>query len=116
MTPCLCCNRPRTSDRFCQTHQAMVNAEKERRSTVKPKIEYYAHHQGNAVGFVRQPDGKLRAVKIPMSKIPKKEGEKVINLNVWCEGFTKERIEALKWQIRELYKLPRLIKAAKKLS
>lgn len=94
---CLICNRKTKGDSsYCQQHQRELDKlsaeEKQRR---KPKAVKYVHYRGHVIGFFKNGHNTLKPSYVGMSVngIPK---GKLINLDEYCPGYTREQIKKLK--------------------
>lgn len=94
---CVICGRKTKSDAaYCQQHQRQLDkARQEERRRKQPKAVKYACYRGHIIGFFKNGGGKLIASYVGMSTsgIPK---GKLINLDEYCEGYTREQIKKLK--------------------
>lgn len=93
---CLICNRKTKGDPYCQQHQRQLNKAKEqegRRNQLK--AVKYACYRGHVIGFFKNGNNTLKPSYVGMSinRIPK---AKLINLDEYCEGYTRDQIKKLK--------------------
>jgi len=100
---CVICGR-RTKDgaTYCQQHQRQLDCQRAaERSRKRAKAFKYACYQGHVVGFFPSNGGKLKPGYVGMSLhgIPK---GKLINLDDYCPGFTREQIKHIKAVILSL--------------
>lgn len=88
----ICERRPATDDVVC--HNCGQKIDKERRARQKPKPEYYLTYKGGVVGLFRN-NGTLKgqALNINPERLPKTN---TINLNRYCEGYSRAQIKAFK--------------------
>jgi len=94
---CLICGvRPSNGQTYCKHCTDQIEADKRRKQ--KPKPFRYATYNGTTVEFHPVGKGVFKAQfcdrnpdTLPQSLL--------INLNKWCEGFTREQVKKLKRQI-----------------
>lgn len=91
---CFICNtRPATSSSsaMCHNCRAKIGALKSTARQTEPFK--YVTYQGSTVALVKNKAGRLSPVMTKRTKFPK---SKLINLDTYCEGFTREQIKNLK--------------------
>lgn len=100
---CLICNhRPAFSGSpYCHNCQQRIAAEKQRR--VKATPEKYLYYRGNWVGMYRASEDTLRPQYLGFAPIgdkskvkPKYPMGKVLNLDGYLEGFSREQVKKMK--------------------
>jgi hypothetical protein len=98
---CICGPRPpKPGHRFCPNCEAKLEKEKRHREQGAP-VKFITY-QGHVVGFYRTgQDGKLtpRLLQRKAEGLPK---SRTIDLNHYCEGFTREQIKKFKATIAQL--------------
>ena len=94
---CLICGvRPVNGGSYCSQCTSKIEAEK--RHKAKPKPFRYATYKGTTIEF--HANGKGTFVPQLCGRNPEKLPHKLlINLNEWCEGFTREQVKKLKRQV-----------------
>ena len=100
MTKCIICERhPAREGGYCVNCASKVKSERKRNQTVKPA--HFLTYRGHVVGLFPDGKGKLKArlLRCNADKLPK---YKTIDLNHYCEGFTRERIKEFKRCILQL--------------
>lgn len=94
---CVICGRKIKGDAaYCQQHQRQLDkAREEERRRKRPKAVKYVCYRGHVVGFFKNGHDKLKPSYVGMSinGIPK---GKLINLDEYCEGYTRQQIKNLK--------------------
>lgn len=98
MTKCVICGarRVRVPGR-CHVCQDQIDADKRRAKTVQP--EHFLTYRGTVVGLF--PNGKENGEKRLVARLLKRDPDKLpkartIDLNHWCDGFTREQIKRFK--------------------
>jgi len=88
--------RPSNGQSYCKQCTSQIEADKRRK--VKPRVFRYATWDGTTIEFVPVGKGVFKAQycgrnpdTLPQSLL--------INLDKWCEGFTREQVKKLKRQI-----------------
>jgi predicted nucleic acid-binding Zn ribbon protein len=90
----ICRFRPASTERgFCNQCQAQLEAEK-RRKREATAIRYVTY-RGVTVGFHNGDGDKLipRLIRRDPDRLPKR---RLINLDMYCPGFTREQVKKLK--------------------
>lgn len=93
---CLICSRKTKGDPYCQQHQRQLDkVREEERRRKQPKAVKYVCYRGHVIGFFKDGGNQLKPSYVGMSTsgIPK---GKLINLNEYCEGYTRQQIKKLK--------------------
>lgn len=94
---CQICNvRPASSEQgYCHNCQSQLDGDKRRKR--QPKPFRYVTHRGVTLAFHKVKDGKLKTEFITRDpeKLPQ---AKLINLDRYCPGFTREQVKKLKRQ------------------
>jgi hypothetical protein len=87
--------RPSNRQSYCKQCTAQIEAEKRRKQ--KPRAFRYATYQGTTIEFHAVGKGvfKPQFCGVNPDTLPQKL---LINLNKWCEGFTREQVKKLKRQ------------------
>jgi len=93
---CLICGvRPATTDQgFCHNCQTSIDAEK-RRKRQATNADKYVTYRGVTVALRKNGEGEYKAAfsTVNPERIPK---SRLINLDVYCPGYTREQIKKLK--------------------
>ena len=108
---CLICEvKPRyNGSRFCHDCEGKLKANGGTQKAVKP--DYYLTYHGITVGFFRNERGKLtpRLLHRDIFKVLpsgdvkcKVPTDKVINLDEYCPGYTREQVKRFKAVVAEL--------------
>jgi len=90
----ICCFRPASTERgFCKQCESQLEAEKRRKR--KPVPFRYVTYRGVTVGFHNGDGDKLkpRLIWRDPDRLPKR---RLINLDTYCPGFTREQVKKLK--------------------
>lgn len=101
---CLICNRgTKPNAPYCQEHQRELDRQRAEEKK-KADVVKYVTYRGHVVAFYKNGGDSLRASYHGMTTngIPK---GKIINLDVWCEGFTREEIKRLKAVVLRLSRI-----------
>jgi hypothetical protein len=96
----ICGKRPAVEgSAFC--HNCLQKVESERRSRRKPEPRHFLTYQGHVVGLYPDGQGKLNAQLLRRNpdNLPK---SKTVNLDRYCEGFSRETIKAFKRCVLQL--------------
>lgn len=109
---CIVCERrPVQPGRdYCHNCESKIQAD--RRSRQKEAPVKYITYQGCTVALIRNHDGKLVAIETkrnpyrpdpfhPDKEIPNIPKSKLIDLNHYCEGYTREQIKMFKRAVRQ---------------
>ena len=94
MTKCIICERrPSNVGSFCAPCNDKINAERKSWATTKPL--HFLTYRGHVVGLFPNGNGRLtpRLLKRSAECLPKRN---TLDLNRYCEGFTREKIKAFK--------------------
>ena len=97
---CVVCDKHHaTGNGICHNCNAKLEAGKRRSKADKPVK--YATYRGQVIGFFRNGGGKLipRLVNRNPERLPK---SKLINLNTYVEGFTRDQVKRIKSAILQL--------------
>jgi hypothetical protein len=88
--------RPSNGQSYCQYCTAQIEAEKRRKQ--KPQPFRYVTYQGTTIEFHSVGKGVFKAQYCGRNPdtLPQKL---LINLDKWCEGFTREQVKKLKRQV-----------------
>ena len=95
MNKCLICEqRPARKAGFCAQCYGHIEHERQARAPIEPR--YFIAYRGYVVGLY--PNGKSGVLKAQLSrrdasKLPKR---KTINLDVYCDGYTREQVKEFK--------------------
>ena len=94
MTKCIICTkRPAKSDGFCTPCGNHIEAERKAKANNKPL--HFLTYRGHVVGLYPVGEGKLkpRLLKRSAEHLPKRN---TLDLNVYLDGFTREKIKSFK--------------------
>jgi hypothetical protein len=94
---CLICGvRPSNGQSYCQYCTAQIEAEKRRKQ--EPRAFRYATYDGTTIEFHAVGKGvfKARYCGRNPDTLPQKL---LINLDKWCDGFTRDQVKKLKRQV-----------------
>ena len=94
MVKCIICERrPANGSGFCVQCGNKISAERKARAKNEPR--YFLTYRGHVVGLFANGNGTLipRLLKRSPDRLPKR---KTINLNVYCEGYTRQKIKEFK--------------------
>jgi len=100
MVRCIVCERrPAKTDGFCAQCISKLDAQRLARVNGQPK--FFLTYKGDVVGLFGNGDGKLapRLLKRSPGYLPKR---KTLDLNRYCEGYTRETIKAFKTCVKRL--------------
>lgn len=101
MAKCIICDkRPAANGRgWCANCTAQIEAERKRRRPVK--ATKYLHYRGNVVGLFPNGNGTLvaRLLQSSFERLPK---GKTLNLDKYCEGYTREQVKRFKATVLRL--------------
>jgi len=93
---CLICGvRPATTELgFCHNCQASIDAEKRRKRQAR-KADKYVTYRGVTIALRKNGEDKYKAAFSTLNpeRIPK---SRLINLDIYCPGYTREQIKKLK--------------------
>lgn len=91
---CLICGvRPSNGGSYCSQCTSAIEAEKRRNA--KPRPFRYVTWKGDTLEF--RANGKGTFIATPIKRDPDTLPKKLlINLNEYCEGFTREQVKKLK--------------------
>ena len=94
MAKCVICERrPAKLGDYCANCSTKLENQRNTKANGKPR--YFLTYKGHVVGLF--PNGKRtlapRLLKRSPDHLPKRN---TINLNIYCEGYTRERIKAFK--------------------
>ena len=103
MAKCIICDRrPAANGRgWCAICTAQIEAEQRRRRQ-REEATNYLHYRGHVVGLFPNGNGTLVARLLPtksLASIPKKH---TIDLDHYCEGYTREQIKRFKATVLRL--------------
>ncbi len=99
MTKCVICERrPANGNGRCATCDSRINAQSNR-NTDQPK--HYLTYRGTVVGLYPNGNGTLiaRLLNRKPDNLPKKI---TLDLNHYCEGYTRDKIKAFKRCVLQL--------------
>lgn len=91
----ICGVRPASTDQgFCHDCQASIEAERRRKRQAR-KADKYVTYRGVTVALRKNGEGEYKAEFITRDpeKLPK---SRLINLDIYCPGYTREQIKKLK--------------------
>lgn len=94
MAKCLICGqRPAKVDGFCISCNGHIEAERNHQR--RPEPRHFLTYRGYVVGLFPNGGEMLKAVLLGRNpdRLPK---GKTINLNHWCDGFSREKIKEFK--------------------
>ena len=103
-TTCIICGRrpalPEEKYR-CKQCQRLI-AKFQGADNPRPKASRFITYRGYVIGAYPIADGqfRLRPEYVEAGTLPKK---RTIDLNVWCDGFTRQTIKALKADVLSLH-------------
>ncbi len=89
----ICGTRPATSSSSAMCHNCRAKIGALGKSLRNAEPIKYVTYQGSSVALFRNDDGRFTPVMTKRTKFPK---SKLINLDTYCEGFTREQIKNLK--------------------
>ena len=98
MGKCIICQwRPANGNGYCNQCNSRVT----KLTPHKVEPSYFLHYRGDVVGLYETGNGTLRArlLKRSLQYIPK---TKLINLDVYCEGYTRKKIKEFKKCVLQL--------------
>ncbi len=96
----ICESRPAVTDSgYCHNCAQKITADERNRKAPKP--DKYLTYRGGVVGLFEDKDDKYRceALTISAKRLPK---TKTVNLNRYCEGYTRQQIKAFKRAVLSL--------------
>jgi len=94
MAACIICEqRPGNGNGFCHNCDSKLESQRKRKNGNQPK--HFLTYRGHVVGLFPNSSGMLRArlLKRNPDNLPKR---KTIDLNRYCEGFTRAQIKDFK--------------------
>ena len=94
MAKCIICSkRPAKVDGFCTSCNGHIEADRSRKR--RPEPRHFLTYRGHVVGLFPNGDGMLKALLLRRNpdRLPK---GKTIDLNRWCDGFSREQIKEFK--------------------
>ena len=101
MSVCMICGQRRIpkGERFCHVCKAQMASDSKRRAPAQP-VKFLTY-RGHVVGLYPNGGGTLRGRLLSRNpaKLPK---GKTIDLNRWCEGYTRQTIKGFKAQVLKL--------------
>jgi hypothetical protein len=100
MTKCVICERrPAKENGFCTPCGNKIDAERNARRKNQPR--HFLTYRGHVVGLFSDGNGTLKGQLLRRNpeKLPRK---KTINLNIYCEGYTREIIKRFKACVLQL--------------
>lgn len=100
MTKCVICDRrPAKGNGNCTSCDSKIEAHKRRRKPEQPQT--YLTYKGHVVGLFSDGNGMLDAKLLNRNSknLPK---TKTLNLNRYCEGYTREQIKSFKACVLQL--------------
>lgn len=95
----ICDRRPANGGAYCSNCTAKLEAESRRKA--KPEAQHYLTYRGHVVGLYPDGNGALKARLLNRNpeNLPK---SRTLNLNRYCEGYTRDKIKAFKRCILQL--------------
>lgn len=89
----ICEQRPANGKGFCHNCDSKLQSQSKRKNVDKPK--HFLTYRGHVVGLFHSGEGMLRARLLNRNpeKLPK---VKTLDLNRYCEGFTRAQIKDFK--------------------
>lgn len=95
----ICGRRPARDSGYCTNCASQIEAEKRRKQADKP-AKFLTYH-GYVVGLFKNGRGTLEAKLLRRSPegLPKRD---TLDLNRYCEGFTRDKIKAFKRCVLQL--------------
>lgn len=100
MKKCVICSwRPANGNGRCAVCDSKIEADKRHQKPEQPK--HFLTYRGHVIGLYPNGGGTLKAKLLNRNpeKLPK---PKTIDLNRYCEGFTREKIKAFKKCVLQL--------------
>ena len=99
MTCVICDRRPANGNGICHNCASKLEAQRKRKNGSQP--QHFLTYRGNVVGLFPNGEGKLKArlLRRNPEHLPK---SKTIDLNRYCEGFTREKIKDFKACVLQL--------------
>ncbi|GAI15268.1 unnamed protein product [marine sediment metagenome] len=100
MTKCVICERrPANGNGRCAPCDSKLEAQSNRQKPEQPK--HYLTYRGHVVGLYPDGNGALKArlLNRKPENLPK---SRTLNLNHYCEGYTRDKIKAFKRCILQL--------------
>jgi len=101
MHKCVICDRrpANDGDGYCTNCRAKIVADRRRRTNGKP--EKYLTYRGYVVGLFRNGNSKLEG-KLLNRKADKLPKTKTINLDIYCPGYTRDKVKEFKRAVLRL--------------
>ena len=99
---CLLCPKTRAKEsRYCKYHTKILQNARKRKADPFADAFRFAKYRQNIVAFMPQQDGTFRATYVGMNvnSVPK---SKLIDLDVFCPGFTRPQVKKIKTAILAL--------------
>jgi len=99
MTCVICERRPANGNGICHNCDSKLESQRKGKKSVQP--QHFLTYRGNVVGLFPNGEGKLKAQLLRRNpeKLPK---GKTIDLNHYCDGFTREKIKSFKACVLQL--------------
>ena len=100
MAKCVICSkRPAKVEAFCIECNGHIEADRNRKR--RPEPRHFLTYRGHVVGLFKNGDGMLKAYLLRRNpdRLPK---GKTIDLNRWCDGFSRDRIKEFKACVLQL--------------
>ena len=94
MTKCVvCAKRPAKVVPFCVQCNGHIEADRNRKRRLEPR--HFLTYRGHVVGLFENGGGMLKAYLLGRNpdRLPK---GKTIDLNGWCDGFSRDKIKEFK--------------------
>ena len=103
MAKCIICDRrPAANERgWCATCTAQIEADQRRRSNGGEPVKYL-HYRGHVVGLFPNGNGALEARLLPTKSLGSIPKEHTIDLDRYCDGFSRDQIKRFKATILKL--------------
>lgn len=98
----ICMKRPIKDGEWCAVCAGRIRADRQSRTPPKQSPIMYMHYRGHVIEWNPSCGGtKVRATlcNLPVEKLPAK---KTLDLNKWCEGYTRDTIKSFKAVILRL--------------
>jgi len=103
MTKCVICERrpARTDEGYCVNCASKLDAERHKRATQSEEPVKFLTYRGYVVGLYRNGNGMLtpKLLRRSPDNLPKK---RTLNLNRYCEGFTRQEVKRFKACVLQL--------------
>jgi hypothetical protein len=91
----ICGRRHKNGGAYCQLHARELDKQRQEQKARKGKNAFrYVQYHGHVVGFYRDGD-KFRPSYVGMS-VNGIQKSRLINLDEYCEGYTREQVKRLK--------------------